>query len=219
MRARGLSESTEELIERIVADVPSRAYSPQTPLRMAVAAAVIVATLLFGVTLEPRPDLAIAFATPSFGFKLMTMAALVVGAFLLVRICVYPEAGRRSPVDMLLPAVLVLSMGVIAELFTVPPLGWAARTVGEDPLSCLTAIPLLGALPLLGFIAALRYGAPTRPGMAGSLAGVLAGAIAATIYAAHCPNDSPLFIAIWYPLAVAALAAAGAVAGRLLIRW
>jgi hypothetical protein len=172
-----------------------------------------------GTTLEPRPDLEIAFASPRLAFKLMTMAALVVGAFLLVRICLYPEAGRRTPVCLLLSVPLVLSTGVVAELFTVPPVDWAARTVGEDPLLCLAAIPLLGGLPLLGFIAALRYGAPTRPGMAGALAGVLAGAIAATIYAAHCPNDSPLFIAIWYPLGIAALALAGAAAGRLLIRW
>lgn len=219
VRGRGVSESTEELIERIVADAPSRACSPQTLMWMAVAAAVIVATTLFGTTLEPRPDLATALATPRVAFKLVTMAALVAGAFLLVRLCVYPEAGRRTPVHVLLPVALVLSMGVIAELFTVPSVDWAARTIGEDPLLCLTAIPLLGGLPLLGFIAALRHGAPTRPGMAGALAGVLAGAIAATIYAAHCPNDSPLFIAIWYPLGIAALALAGAAAGRLLIRW
>ena len=43
--------------------------------------------------------------------------------------------------------------------------------------------------------------------------------LAATFYAAHCTDDSPLFVATWYPLAIAMLAIAGALAGRLFVRW
>lgn len=66
---------------------------------------------------------------------------------------------------------------------------------------------------------ALRHGAPTSPALAGAVAGLAAGGLAATFYAAHCTDDSPLFVATWYPLAIAMLAAAGAVAGRLAVRW
>ena len=60
------------------------------------------------------------------------------------------------------------------------------------------------------FLAVLRYGATTRPGFAGAMAGLLAGGLAATFYAAHCPDDSPLFVATWYTIAIAAMALASA---------
>ena len=49
--------------------------------------------------------------------------------------------------------------------------------------------------------------------LAGAVAGLLAGSIAASFYTAHWLNDS-LFVATRYTLAVAILAAAGAMAGR-----
>jgi hypothetical protein len=66
---------------------------------------------------------------------------------------------------------------------------------------------------------ALRQGAPTRPGVAGAAAGLLAGGIAATFYAAHCTDDSPLFVATWYTLAIGALALLGAAVGQRFLRW
>ena len=46
-----------------------------------------------------------------------------------------------------------------------------------------------------------------------------AGGLAATFYAAHCFDDSPLFVATWYTIAIAILAALGALGGRLFVRW
>ncbi|MDP9812634.1 hypothetical protein J2W42_005504 [Rhizobium tibeticum] len=80
-------------------------------------------------------------------------------------------------------------------------------------------IPLIGLGPLAVFLAALRHGAPTRPRLAGAVAGLLAGGIAATFYAAHCTDDSPLFVATWYSIAIAGLAALGSVLGRRVARW
>jgi hypothetical protein len=57
------------------------------------------------------------------------------------------------------------------------------------------------------------------PGIAGAAAGLLAGALSATFYAAHCTDDSPLFVAVWYSLAIAILAARGAIAAPRLARW
>ena len=57
------------------------------------------------------------------------------------------------------------------------------------------------------------------PFQAGAAAGFLAGAIGAALYATHCPDDSPLFVAAWYSLAIGFVAALGAVAGSRLLRW
>ena len=72
------------------------------------------------------------------------------------------------------------------------------------------------SLPLCS---ALRQGAPEHPALAGAAAGLLAGAIGAALYATHCPDDSPLFVAAWYSLAIGFVVALGAVAGARLLRW
>ena len=41
----------------------------------------------------------------------------------------------------------------------------------------------------------------------------------ATLYAFHCFDDSPLFVATWYTLATLVVTAAGALVGRRLLRW
>jgi hypothetical protein len=65
----------------------------------------------------------------------------------------------------------------------------------------------------------LRRGAPSNPALAGALAGLLSAGLAATLYAAHCTDDSPLFVATWYTLATAAVAGIGALAGARLLRY
>ena len=78
----------------------------------------------------------------------------------------------------------------------------------------LLSLPILAAL-LFG----LRFGAPTRPALAGAGAGLLSGALAASLYIAHCPDDSPLFVAAWFTLAIAIATGIGALAGSRLLRW
>jgi len=41
----------------------------------------------------------------------------------------------------------------------------------------------------------------------------------ATLYAAHCTDDSPLFVATWYTLATALVTALGALIGSKLLRF
>jgi hypothetical protein len=65
----------------------------------------------------------------------------------------------------------------------------------------------------------LRQGAPEHPALAGAAAGLFAGAIGAHLYATHCPDDSPLFVAAWYTLAIAFVVGTGALAGSRCLRW
>jgi Negative regulator of sigma F len=88
---------------------------------------------------------------------------------------------------------------------------------GSNAVFCLKSIPFLSAAPLAGVLLALRQGAPENPGLAGAAAGLFAGAIGAACYATHCPDDSPLFVAAWYSLAIGFVVAAGALVGRRLL--
>jgi hypothetical protein len=83
----------------------------------------------------------------------------------------------------------------------------------------LSLIPFLSIGPLACILLALRQGAPTEPGLAGAVAGLVSGGIAATLYASHCTDDSPLFVATWYPMAIGGVALVGYVAGSRLLRW
>jgi hypothetical protein len=76
------------------------------------------------------------------------------------------------------------------------------------------------ALPLLAAaLVGLRHGAPTRPAVTGAIAGLLSTGLAATLYASHCTDDSPLFVATWYTIAAALVTAIGALAGPRVLRF
>ena len=55
----------------------------------------------------------------------------------------------------------------------------------------------------------MRAGAPQHPGWTGALAGAASAGIAAFLYASHCPDNSPLFVATWYPIATLVCAGVG----------
>jgi hypothetical protein len=48
---------------------------------------------------------------------------------------------------------------------------------------------------------------------------VLAGGLGAMLYAIHCVDDSPLFVALWYVPAVALVTLTGTLMGSRILRW
>jgi hypothetical protein len=210
---------TDDLIKALDADAASRALPQRQAWWGAAGAAVLVAAVVFFMTIGPRPDIAAAAHTMRFLFKFVFTAVLAVSAFALVRGLSVPGAPARRLAPWLAAAPLLMAAAVVLELYAVPERDWARRLIGTNSVICMTFIPLIGIGPLALFIAALRHGAPTRPVLSGAVAGLLAGGLAATFYAAHCFDDSPLFVATWYTIAIAALAALGALGGRLFVRW
>lgn len=94
-----------------------------------------------------------------------------------------------------------------------------ARLVGHNSMLCVSAIPVL-SLPLLAAaLFGLRHGAPSRPALAGAIAGLVSAGLAATLYAAHCTDDSPLFVATWYTIAALVVAGLGAGIGARVLRY
>lgn len=154
-----------------------------------------------------------------FLFKFVFTGVLLACAFPLVRMLSVPGARPGRAALWLLAAPLLMAGALALEMMAVPSDGWMPRLVGHNMPVCLSMIPLIGLGPLAVFIAALRRAAPTRPMLAGAAAGLAAGGLAATFYAAHCTDDSPLFVATWYTIAIAFLAGLGALGGRLFVRW
>jgi hypothetical protein len=181
--------------------------------------AVVLAAVVFFVTLGLRPDIAHAVETVRFLFKFVVTLALVFSAASLLRMLIRPEGDARALTPWLLAAPLLLAAATVLELFAVPQSDWAARLIGSNSMVCLTFIPLIGVGPLAVFLATLRHGAPTKPRFAGAVAGLLAGGLSATFYAAQCSDDSPLFVATWYTIAIAGLTLAGALIAPRITRW
>lgn len=210
---------TEELIEGLATDVQGRRWAPEPALVLAVLASVLVAGAMFATTVGLRPDISVAMNDMRFVFKFVVTITVAVSAFVLVRRSLYPDTSTHMPLAVLLAGPALLGFGVVAELWSLDQAGWRMAANGKNSFLCLTVIPALGVIPLGLIIAALRRGAPTRPGLAGFCAGLLAGGIAATLYAANCTDDSPLFVAAWYPMAIGTLALLGAMLGHRFARW
>lgn len=210
---------TDDLIGALVADTARQRIAPQLTLWLALLASVVVAGTMMLATISVRPDIASAATSIRFLFKFVFTITVAATAFALVRRSLYPESSARLPWPLLFAGPTLLAIGVALELWVLPPDAWSMSATGKNGLYCLTVVPALGIVPLALGIWALRRGAPTRPGLAGLCAGLLAGGIAATFYAANCTDDSPLFVATWYPLAIGMLGVAGAVLGRRFARW
>ena len=210
---------TDDLVDALVADRNAPQSSFARAFALAIAIGFAVSAVLFWVTLGPRADIAVAAGTVRFDLKIVEALLLAATAFALVFRLAQPGAGTRLQKAMTAAAPVLLAIAVIAELFAIPAGQWQAELVGSNSFVCLTAIPLL-SLPLLAaLLLAMRHGAPTSPGAAGAAAGLVAGGLAAALYGLQCIDDSPLFVAVWYSIAIAAVTVLGALLGRRLLRW
>lgn len=210
---------TSKLIKALASDSRGPAVSLSSVWSWAVGNSIAISAVVFLTVLGPRPDIATAIETPRFLFKFLVTITLAVSAFYCVRALARPGERVRNTILCLAVAPALTVMAVVVELFILPPDIWSATMIGTNSIVCLIYIPLIGLGPLVILLLALCHSAPTRPRLAGAVAGVLAGGIAATFYAAQCNNDSPLFVAAWYTIAIAGLAVLGAIGANQLARW
>ncbi|HEV7320382.1 MAG TPA: NrsF family protein [Ensifer sp.] len=210
---------TNDLIKALAADTRRSGLPMNTAWKGAALGALVLAGVVFFIMLGPRPDIATAVETVRFLFKFVVTLALAVAAFAAMRVAAWPEAELRRMMPYLCVAPALVVAGVVLELIALPSDAWGTKLIGTNSVLCLTFIPLIGLAPLALFLLTLRHGAPSRPSLSGALAGLAAGGIAATFYAAHCPDDSPLFVATWYTIAILGLALLGAIGARWAVRW
>lgn len=209
---------TDQLIRTLAAD--SHQDRPVGfVLALALLAAAPVSLLMFFAELGVRPDVMTAMHNPFFNLKFAVTLALAGAAMIVSLHLSRPEASLRGWAWLLMIPAGLLVAGISGEMMVPQRLPMMTRLVGHNSRVCLTAIPLM-SLPLLaGSLIGLRHGAPTRPALAGAMAGLLSAGLAATLYASHCTDDSPLFVAAWYTLATLLVAAIGAFAGSKVLRF
>jgi hypothetical protein len=210
---------TDQLIQTLAADNAHRARPVGFVLALALLAAAPVSVAMFFAVLGVRPDVMIAMHNPFFDLKFAVTLALATSSIAVSLHVSRPEASLHGWVWLLLIPAGILVAGIGGEMMLGQPLPMMTRLVGGNSRICMTAIPLM-SLPLLAAaLIGLRHGAPTRPALTGAIAGLMSAGLAATLYASHCTDDSPLFVATWYTLATALVTAIGALAGSKVLRF
>jgi hypothetical protein len=210
---------TDQLIRTLAADNSHHARPVGFVLALALLAAAPVSLAIFFAGLGVRPDVMTAMHNPFFDLKFAVTVSLAISAIALSLHLSRPEASLRGWVWLLLIPAGLLVGGIAGEMMLPQRLPMMTRLVGSNSRVCLIAIPLI-SLPLLAAaLIGLRHGAPTRPAVTGAIAGLLSAGLAATLYASHCTDDSPLFVAAWYTLATALVTAIGALAGSRVLRF
>lgn len=208
---------TDELIAALAADAQPLRRSPERTVIGALAAGVAVALLAFLLALGARHDIAQALLSWRFVLKLVIVA---MAALLITRECVrLMRPLARASIWPILAVVALIAAALAVELLISPSSTWSEKLVGKNAVICLTSIPLLSFAPLASLMIALRSGAPTSPAWTGAVAGLASAALGATLYALHCTDDSPLFVATWYVAAATIMTGIGAILGGRLLRW
>jgi hypothetical protein len=192
---------TDQLIRTLAADNAHRARPVGFVLALSLLAAAPFSVALFLAGLGVRPDVMTAMHNPFFDLKFAVTLALAISAIAIGLHLSRPEASLKGWGWLLLIPAGLLAAGIGSEMMMPQRLPMMTRLIGSNSRVCMTAIPLI-SLPLLAAaLVGLRHGAP-----------------AATLYASHCTDDSPLFVATWYSIAMAFVTAVGALAGSKVLR-
>jgi hypothetical protein len=210
---------TSELIAALAADPIPEPIRLGRRVTAALAIGFLGSLAIYVLMLGPRPDMAAASETMRFWMKCVDSVAFALPTLLLTLRLARPDAKPRALALWLIAPLLLLAAGVIVELAIMPQSAWMPRLVGANAMHCTVTIPMLAAPVLAALFVALRAGAPLYPSLTGAMAGAAAAGVGALVYASSCPDDSPLFVATWYPLATLLCMGVGAVAGRRFLAW
>jgi len=179
----------------------------------------VTSTLLMIAWLGVRPDIREAMATGMFWVKFAY--TVLTGLFLTAALVRLSRPGAKvGPFAVAIAAPLAALVVMAAvRLMRADPEMRMPLMMGASADVCPWRIFVIGLPVLAGAVWAVRGLAPTRLTVAGLAAGGCAGAFGAAIYGFHCNETASPFVAVWYTLGIAALAALGALAGSRWLRW
>lgn len=212
---------TQDLIDSLVErHRPVRSSWIEWASAFAVVVGIGAAIATISLTIGFRTDLAQAIASGSIVAKyafMLTMLAL--SGHLFGRLSRPAHRLWDEAVIFVLPlAFIAVAALVQLTLYGRPT---SATVLGEKAnwILCVALVPLLAIVPFAALVYILRRSAPTDLAGAGIATGLFSTSIAATVYAAHCPCDTPVFVAIWYPLAFTVGGLIGWMLVPRLVRW
>lgn len=210
---------TERLIDGLVSGLtPVRPRSRwRDAALLGLVAAVEVVVVMAAMPM--RADMATAIQGMMFWWKLGGALCIAVAgaAALLVLLTpdARPNAGRRV---VLLVAAAVLAVGLALVGSGAMPMPGAMPDWREG-LSCAKLVFLYGLPMLAATVLLARRAAPARPRAAATAAGLASAGWGAVVFAWTCPYDNPMYVALWFGIALVAGAWLGRALLPRLLRW
>lgn len=210
---------TGQLIDSLVADQGRKMRGMGHSLAVALPVAIMASLAVFAFELDMRSDLETALASWRYLLKLLQPSLIAGTAIAIMLQMARPQFAPAAAFRWLPLLLLPLAAGLVAEAALTPRDSWGAVAMGRGPLFCLLFVPMLSLAPLAAVLWSLSRGAPRSPAAAGAAAGLGAGGIGALIYAAHCGNDSPFYLGLWYLGGIAIVGLIGGLVGGRFLRW
>ena len=200
--------STENLIHDLSADlapVQRRNVRREAGALLALGAAELALIVMFDFV---RPDMGRVILSPFMVWKIGSLALLAgVSCTIAIRSFAPPASSRRRLMLPLGLAGFALIAGVLVTPAADRGQSLLERLAPAQGLLCTASIVVL-ALPLMALLAVLmRRAAPVYPKQSAQAAGLAASTLGALIFTACCPMNDPLYIIVWYSIAVATVTA------------
>jgi hypothetical protein len=207
--------STDDLIHSLASTAGrQRSASLQATLTVTAAASLACALLVVFAVIGIRQDFADMAVRMPFAFKVVYSIALVIGASVVALYAATPGASPTALYAMF-PAVIFLACGVMFDPTGFPIMGRTDTAVAI----CVGRILFLSLPAMILTFIFMRKAAPTQPLFAGAVIGMLSASVGALAYTLACRNDGTAFVAIWYAVSCAIMAAVGAIVGHRVLRW
>lgn len=211
---------TDDLVSLLAtSSEPVKPHAVERRFAIALGLGMLATGLILASTLGVRPDLRETMLLPMFWIKLLFSLCVALAALSASTRLARPGM-RLGRILLALAAMLAVMWAFgFASLLDASPLERRSLILGDGWTFCVTSIALLSIPVFVAGMWAMKGLAPTRLSAAGGAAGLLAGAAGATVFALHCPEFDPSYLAIWYVLGMLLPAAAGAIIGPRLLRW
>ena len=208
--------STDDLIHSLASTAGTRQRCPSLQAALAVsgAASLACALLLVFSVFGIRQDFSDMAVRMPFAFKVAYSGALMAGASVVALYAATPGASATA-LYALLPAAIFLACGVMFDPTDFPIMGMTSTAVAI----CVGRIVFLSLPAMILTIVSMRKAAPTQPLFAGAVIGALSASVGSLAHTLACRNDGTAFVAIWYTLSCAIMAAVGAIVGHRVLRW
>jgi hypothetical protein len=212
--------ANDALIDRLVLDLEPVPVLRPARIIATLIAMIVILSLLCVLVLGPRIDLIGMLTTPVLLLRNLLLLWLGAGAARAVIGMAYPQnSGNHRTWRWLL---LSMAGGVVVATTVALPdsvADFMARLYAADALWCV-GITLIAATSVSAVLAYwLRRGAATDLNRAAWLTGISGGAFGALAFSWHCPHEDPLYIGLWYAVAVVTAAGLTRLWVKPVIRW
>lgn len=213
-----IEEPTEQLIDKLAADLKPVRPLP-CPLHRAAVASTVVLLCVFGAifafTHGFRPDLRDKMGQAGYlSQNLSILLAGLMAAFATFRLSV-PDTRIRPAVYALLAGATGIWLVHIAAMTLEG--GWHNIEVSER--NCLTDLALFMVVPIAAVTFMLTRSAPIWRGWAGYAAVLSIGSFGALGMRMICPNDAAGHLLVWHFMPVLVFAFAGIFLGQILLKF